>query len=108
MTMRKTMRIRLDQQLEYFNSLNFQTDNEDKIDKANKKLEFIKAEFNEIDIIWNLMIVVMGNYEMERFEIEKYRLYWQNISKFWKEEILNQNEVLGFFQYLINFCTISS
>jgi hypothetical protein len=43
--------------------------------KIQQKLESLEIEFNEMDLICNIMIVVMGYYEMERFEIEKYRLY---------------------------------
>jgi hypothetical protein len=72
------------------------------------KMETLEIEFNEIDLICNIMIVVMGYYEMERFEIEKYRLYWEAIAKFSKLQISNQNQILGFYQYLKNFSTISS
>ena len=108
LTMRKRIRYRLDQQLELFNSQDFQNYKDDRIEKIQQKLESLEIEFNEMDLICNIMVVAMGYYEMDRFEIEKYRLYCENIASFWKDQISNQNEILGFFQYLKNFSTISS
>ena len=73
--MRKRVRYRLDQQLELFNSIDFQNVKDDRIEKIQEKLESLEIEFNELDLICNIMIVAMGHYEMKRFEIEKYRLY---------------------------------
>ena len=101
--MRKRVRYRLDQQLELFNSIDFQNVKDDRIEKIQEKLESLEIEFNELDLICNIMIVAMGHYEMKRFEIEKYRLYCENMSHFSKLQISNQNEILGFFQYLKNF-----
>lgn len=56
-------------------NLDFQNTKDDKVRKIQQKLESLEIEFNEMDLICNIMIVVMGYYEMERFEIEKYRLY---------------------------------
>lgn len=75
LTMRKRIRYRLDQQLELFNSLDFQNIKDDRIEKIQQKLESLEIEFNEMDLICNIMVVAMGYYEMDRFEIEKYRLY---------------------------------
>lgn len=103
LTMRKRVRYRLDQQLELFNSIDFQSVKDDRVEKIQKKLETLEIEFNELDLICNIMIVTMGHYEMKRFEIEKYILYCDSISKFSKMNFSNQNEILAFFQFLKNF-----
>ena len=76
-TQKKAMRYRLDQQLELFNSLNIQNACDERVERSSRKLEQLKAEFSEIDVLSNLILVVMAYYEMERFEIEKYKLYWE-------------------------------
>lgn len=105
---RRSVRFQLDKQLEQFNAFDFQSVKQDKVRKIQQKIESLEIEFNEIDLLCNIMIVVMGYYEMERFEIEKYRLYWEAIAKFSKQQIANQTEILGFYQYLKNLSAISS
>jgi len=104
---RRSIRYQLDKLLEQFNALDFSSTKDDRVRKMQQKLEVLEIEFNEIDLLWNIMLVAMGYYEMERFQIEKYRLYCEAISQFSKKEIGNQTEILGFYQYLKNLSNIS-
>jgi len=108
LTDRKTVRYQLDKLIQQFNSLDFAAAKDDRVRKMQTKIESLEIEFNEMDIIWNIMLVAMGYYEIERFEIEKYRLYWEAIAKFSKQETANEIEILGFYQYLKNLSKISS
>lgn len=105
---RKSIRSQLDKLIQQFNSFDFSSAKDDRVRKIQIKIESLEIEFNEMDIIWNIMLVAMGYYEIERFEIEKYRLYWESVAKFSKQETANEIEILGFYQYLKNLSNISA
>ena len=66
-------------------------------------MEFCANDFQEIDTLYNIMIINMSYVEIEKFKFGKYLRYAQVLKEHSEFRILSNNEMHGFFKFIANF-----
>jgi hypothetical protein len=99
----QSLKKELEQKTMSFSGLDKRATGINRVNKAKAEMDISEVQHYEANLLYNIVIINMAYNTMPKFQEERSRNYYESLRLFSQQKIVCENEMHGFFKFVLNF-----